>query len=198
VMGATHHALEDYGTLVSLQHLRAYVPAFDADVATLASTLFTVAHPAYLRLGLAEEPKDVAVPPFAAWRKLTCGGGWVVVVTGSLAGGLWGAVRELEPARRPALWLLSELPAGELPVEFRADLARSRRLLVVEEHVAQGGVGQSLAALLLSSGSVPEQFATRCARGYVSGRYGSQKFHRRESGLDPASIVEFLAVQDAS
>ena len=31
-MGATHHALEDYGVLLTLPALRAYVPAFDADV----------------------------------------------------------------------------------------------------------------------------------------------------------------------
>jgi transketolase len=120
----------------------------------------------------------------------------VVLVTGSLVGGLWGAFRELDQARRPSLWLLSELPLRELPEEFRADLARSRRLLVIEEHIAQGGVAQSLASTLLASGPAPETFATRTAQGYLSGRYGSQKYHRRECGLDPASILEFLATQD--
>ena len=37
VMGATHHALEDYGALLCLPHLRAYVPAFDADVKAMIS-----------------------------------------------------------------------------------------------------------------------------------------------------------------
>ena len=121
----------------------------------------------------------------------------MIVVTGSLAGGLWGAVRNLEGASRPSLWLLSELPARQLSEEFRADLARSRRLLVVEEHVAHGGVAQSLATLLLESGKAPERFACRSAQGYVSGRYGSQQFHRRECGLDAASILDFLATQDS-
>ena len=31
-MGATHHALEDYGVMLTLPAMRAYVPAFDADV----------------------------------------------------------------------------------------------------------------------------------------------------------------------
>src|SRR5580698_11591689 len=35
VMGGTHHALEDYGVLLCLPHLRAYLPAFDADVEAL-------------------------------------------------------------------------------------------------------------------------------------------------------------------
>ena len=197
VMGATHHALEDYGALLCLPHIRAYVPAFDADVKAMASDLFSVGHPAYFRLGLSEEPKDATVPPYAPWRKLQDGPGWVIVVTGSLAGSLWGAVRDLEGPSRPSLWLLSELPARHLSEGFQADLARSRRLLVVEEHVAHGGVAQSLATLLLESGRAPERFASRSAQGYLSGRYGSQRFHRRECGLDSASILDFLATQDS-
>ena len=60
-------------------------------------------------------------------------------MTGPLVGGIWEAPRQLDGDRRPTLWLLSELPAGAIPEEFLDDLARSRRLLVVEEHVAQGG-----------------------------------------------------------
>ncbi len=196
VMGATHHALEDYGALLCLPHIRAYVPAFDADVRAMASELFSAGHPAYFRLGLSEEPEDATVPPYAPWRRLQEGPGWVIVVTGSLAGSLWGAVRELDPASRPSLWLVSELPVSHLPAEFLADLARARRLLVVEEHVAQGGVAQNLAAILLATGQAPARFASRSAQGYLSGRYGSQQFHRRESGLDPTSILAVLATQD--
>jgi len=195
VMGATHHALEDYGALLCLPHLQAHVPAFDADVKAMTIDLFSTSHPSYLRLGLSEEPKDAPVPPYASWRKLQDGPGWVILVTGSLAGSLWGAVRDLEGAVRPSLWLLCELPARRFPEEFRADLARSRRLLVVEEHVAHGGVAQSVASLLLESGKVPERFAARSAQGYLSGRYGSQQFHRRECCLDPASILDFLALE---
>jgi len=52
-----------------------------------------------------------------------------------------------------------------------------------------------VAADLLKSGPSLERFATRSARGYVSGRYGSQKFHRRECGLDPEFIVRFLTAE---
>jgi transketolase len=196
VMGATHHALEDYGALLCLPNLHAYVPAFDADVKAIAMKLFSASHPSYLRLGLAEEPKDSPVQPYAPWRKLQDGPGWVILVTGSVAGRLWGAVRDLKPPGRPSLWLLCELPARQLPEEFRADLARSGRLLVVEEHVAHGGVAESLASLLLASGHAPRRFVTRTALGYPSGLYGSQAFHRRECGLDPESILDFLRTQD--
>jgi transketolase len=121
----------------------------------------------------------------------------VVLVTGPLVGGIWDAVRRLDEGRRPALWLLAELPPGEIPDAFLDDLARSRRLLVVEEHVAQGGLASIIARILLDRGRPPERFATRSARGYPSGRYGSQMFHRRECGLDAASILDFLTAEHA-
>jgi transketolase len=196
VMGATHHALEDYGSLLCLPHLRAYVPAFDSDVSKLVDALFEVSGPAYLRLGVAEEPRDAAVSTYSPWRKLQDGPGWLIVVTGPLVGGIWGAVRKLDGPTRPSLWLLSELPIREVPEEFYFGLGRARGLLVVEEHVQQGGVAQNLAAVMLATGNVPQRFLSRTAQGYLSGRYGSQSFHRRESGLDPVSILKFLAQED--
>jgi transketolase len=193
VMGATHHAIEDYGSLLCLPNLRAYLPAFDRDVSDLVEVLFRVNHPAYLRLGLSELPAEVEASPFAPWRRLMEGPSCVVVVAGSLVGGIWKALRELKVERQPTLWLLSELPVDALPEAFLADLSRTERLLVVEEHVAHGGVGQMLASALLRRGVALRRFDTRCAIGYPSGRYGSQKFHRKECGLDPDSIVRFLA-----
>ena len=87
---------------------------------------------------------------------------------------------------------MSELPCQPIPEEFLGDLFRCRRLLLVEEHVEQGGLAQNIALTLASAGVVPDRFVARSARGYLSGRFGSQTFHRRECGLDGASIVEFL------
>src|SRR5262249_29967468 len=145
-MGATHHALEDYGALLCLPSLRAYIPAFDSDVREQIQTFFEVSHPVYLRLGLSEERTGATVPAYAPWRKLQDGGGWTVLAVGPLVGGIWGAVRRLDWASRPSLWCLCELPFQEIPESFRADLVRSRRLLVVEEHVARGGVGRMIPA----------------------------------------------------
>jgi transketolase len=197
VMGATHHALEDYGIMLTLSKMRAYVPAFDSDLRTMIENLMDVTHPAYLRLGVSEEPAGAIVPAYAPWRRLVDGRGWVVLVTGPLVGGIWEAVRHLDEDKRPALWLLTELPPGEIPDAFLDDLARSPRLLVVEEHVAQGGVASMIARSLLERGRAPERFVTRSAQGYPSGRYGSQKYHRRECGLDPAAIVDFLTAENA-
>src|ERR1700690_176140 len=61
VMGPTHHALEDYGTLLGLPKLTAYVPAFAEDVCHAVARLMTAARPAYLRLGRDEKPMDLVL-----------------------------------------------------------------------------------------------------------------------------------------
>jgi transketolase len=189
VMGATHHALEDYGALLTLSSLRAYIPAFDGDIQPVVSQLIQTSHPAYLRLGLDEAPKDYIPPPFAAWRRLVQGSSSLILACGPLVGNLITTILQLPPADRPTLWLVSELPVDVMPDDFLADARRSTHLIVVEEHVANGGVGEQLARQLLLAGAAPRRFSHRCATGYPSGRYGSQHFHRRECGLDAASIL---------
>lgn len=192
VMGATHHALEDYGAVLALGGIRVLVPAFETDVAQAVAAILGQPRPAYLRLGLDEAPKDFERPPFMPWRRLVEGDAATILACGPLAGGLIGAIRELPRDRRPTLWLVSELPFDALPGEFLADVRRTPHLVAVEEHVATGGVGERLARELLLRGVVPRRFTHRHALGYPSGRYGSQAFHRRECGLDPASILAAL------
>lgn len=194
VMGPTHHALEDYGALLCLPHIRVFIPAFADDVPSIVDQLMPDAHPAYVRLGRCEKPKDIPSPAYAPWRRLARGQGPALLAVGPLAGGLLAAVRELSEALRPNLWVLAELPiaAEAIPREFLEDMRGSGHLCVVEEHVAHAGVGESLARLLLLSGQAPARFTHRCAAGYLSGLYGSQEFHRRECGLDAGSILAGL------
>lgn len=194
VMGATHHALEDYGVLLGLPNIRVFIPAFALDVPPIIKSLMSLPSPAYLRLGKCEKPQDFTAPPYAPWRRLLRGGGPTMLAVGPLVASLLETLRLLEEARRPDLWVLTELPLAQrcVPQDFLFDLRRSRHLFVVEEHVAQGGVAQQLCHLLCTMGKMPPQLTHRCALGYVSGLYGSQKFHREECGLDPRSIAEQL------
>jgi len=192
VMGPTHHGLEDYGSLLSLPHLEAYVPAFDEDIPIVVKKLFNSNGPAYLRLGTAEPPTGWRPPTFGPWRKLLDGAGATLIVIGPLAGGIVAAARELPDELRPRMWLLSQLPCERLPTALVSDITASQNLLVVEEHTAWGGAGRMLGELLLTSGLAPCRFLVRNSQGYPSGRYGSQQFHRQESRLDPASIIDDL------
>ena len=191
VMGATHHALEDYGTLLTLGGMTVMVPAFGDDVAEVVARASAHPGPVYLRLGLAEEG-DAVVPGFAPWRRVLDGHGATLLVCGPLAGMLLRGMRDLPLAQRPRLWVVAELPFGGLPEAFLDDVRASGRLIVAEEHVAHGGVGQMVATALLTAGVMPASFAHRHALGYPSGRYGSQSWHRAECGLDVASMLALI------
>jgi transketolase len=195
VMGSTHHALEDYGCLLTLPNIRVCIPAFDEDVSYMVPALVKSEQPVYLRLGVSELPSDFDLPAYRSWRKLLNGMGPTVVVSGPIVGGLLLTAAAAPESNRPSIWVITELPIGRLPELFVDDLNRSRAVIVVEEHASVGGLGQMLALSLAQSGNMPASFSHRSAAGYVSGLYGSQKFHRRESGLDASSIMTAILNQ---
>ncbi len=194
-MGATHHALEDYGVLLTLPGMRAHIPAFDADVEPMVRSMSTRSEPAYLRLGRSELDDESALPPYAPWRLLQYGDAGMIVAVGPIAGGLWRATRDRPLAERPTLWVVSEMggsPPASPPQALLDSLATTPVLSLVEEHVAAGGFGQQfLHTLALLGRRVPSLLHAH-ARGYPSGRYGSQHWHRHECGLDVSSILERL------
>ncbi|KTS23238.1 transketolase [Methylobacterium indicum] len=193
VMGPTHHALEDYGILSTLPGLRILVPAFDSDVGDVVAAAGASPGPVYVRLGRGELPAGCAAPAYAPWRRLRSGRGPVVVAVGPMAGIAWGAFAQ-DGEAGPEVWAVSELPlALSPPPQAFADALAGRTLCVVEEHVAQGGLGQALAAWCLTSAAALTGFRTVTAAGYPSGTYGSQAFHRRESGLDAEALRGLLA-----
>ena len=195
-MGSTHHAIEDCGVMLALKDMRVYVPAFNEDIPPVIEKMSASPFPEYLRLGKSEKPKDYTPPPYAPWRKLTGGGanGVVLLAVGPLAGALLGQIASTGAGELCQLWALSELPGLDDPgaEEFAASVAERKKLVVVEEHVAQGGAGQMIALWLKRKAIMTSVFEHRHALGYPSGLYGSQTFHRKECGLDPASVVSLI------
>src|SRR5664279_2169016 len=120
VMGASHHALEDYGTLLTLAGMHVFIPAFDEDVEPMVKRIRELGRPTYLRLGRCERPAGFTLPPYAPWRRLIEGSGPVIVYVGPLVGSHLSGWLTLDPAERPDVWVVSELPidGSALPGEF--------------------------------------------------------------------------------
>ncbi|MBO9715307.1 MAG: hypothetical protein J7507_00445 [Pseudoxanthomonas sp.] len=182
-MGPTHHALEDCAAMASLG-MAVYAPAFNEDLAPL---LGAISGPSYLRLGLDARPTDTAVATYRPWRQVLEGERGALLALGPLAGVAWDALRELDAGVRPAVWAVTEPSFTSLPAEVCGQLA-SGPLYVVEEHVREGGLGMCAALALVQQQVPTRRFVHRYALRYPSGRFGSQAFHRRQSGLDANSI----------
>jgi len=191
VMGPTHHALEDYGVLLSLPNLEAIMPVFDQDVSAAVLRAARSANAVYLRLGRGEMPAGYAPPPYAPIRQLTFGEGTTVVSVGPLAGSFIAAFDRLPEDERPNLWAIAELPLvwEDLPPALIERISAGSELCVAEEHVRHGGLASDLLLLLADHGIAVRSFKHLYARARRGDRYGSQAYLRKQSRLDVETML---------
>lgn len=191
VHGPSHHALEDYGVLLTLPTFSAYIPVFDEDIFTVARLATETTTPVYLRLGRDERPANYAPPEYEPWRHLIEGGGPVLAVVGPLATTYLSDIAKISYTRRPNLWAVSALPLEKSPppMTFLDQVESAGAVIAIEEHVQRGGFGADLLRHFTESGVAVKTFRHLYARSHDYGRYGSQNHLRRLSGLDPASVI---------
>jgi transketolase len=182
-MGPTHHALEDCAAMNALG-VRVLVPAFDEDIPAMLSKWSS---PTYLRLGYDVRPKGAKIAQYSPWRKVLNGEQGAIAALGPLAGVAWQALLDVPTDIRPSVWAVAEFNNDEIPDGFWAQVA-GKRLFVVEEHVAAGGLGMHMALAMVRLGIHVSGFVHRYALRYPTGRFGSQAFHRAQCGLDVEGI----------
>ncbi len=192
IMGSTHHALEDLACLSSLQNVNTYIPAFADEVDPMVEQIIGKGRPAYLRLGAGPKTPDGA-ETHGSFKHIVRSQQPVgtVVALGPVANNVLTALQDELVTDQFDVYT-----ATNLPLDLPADLAHrwaGKPLLVVEEHVSVGGLASQLSVKLLTQGAAPSQFMSLSAQGYSNGRYGDQKYHQQQSGLDPANIARQLA-----
>ena len=194
VQGPTHHAIEDYGVLLTLPGMSVYVPVFDEDLEAVIPIMGLETGPSYLRLGRGEPPKGFAVPEYAPWRHLLRGKGKTVIAVGPLAGSYISVLQGLPDDMRPNLWAVSELPLSKhpFPEALMAQIASGAGLCVAEEHVVRGGFGAELALHLAENGIRAGSFTHFCARKHLYDAYGSQDFLRKRSGIAAENVLAWV------
>jgi transketolase len=194
VMGPTHHAIDDYGSMLLVPNMTVYAPAFEEDIAAVVNRAGASLQPVYLRLGVDDSPSDYVPPAYAPYRQLVEGGGPVVIVVGPLVGGYVLSVQSLPANERPNLWVVTELliDLSPPPIELLRQIEKNSSLLVAEEHVAHGSFGSSLLLHLASQGVAVKKFKHLFARAHLFERYGSQTFLRRQSKLDANALLAEL------
>ncbi len=191
IMGGTHHNPEDVGAMRILPNMKVYVPFAASDVDEAVQMMLEDPSPNYLRLNTAKKiPGEV--PSFAPWRCLKKGGKAVVVGMGPVLANIYelpeALLEDLE------IWVVSKLPVIEIPEELLEAVRRTANIIVIEEHYAGGGLGEHLAAQLLAKGSIPAlKWHSFHAKGYPSGRYGSQQWHQEENSLGGLSLHDKIA-----
>ena len=189
IMGSSHHAIEDIGTLSGLPNMRCYVPAFIEDMKACLGEMFTRKGPAYFRLGLGKNMPDYlslndhgAASPINTMAELT------IIAQSPVANNLVAALNGHPHQSKIEVFVLNKMPLNELPSNVSASIKRTGKVLTIEEHVTVGGLGSAV-ALLVNEQSLPvSKFVSLHAAGYPGGLYGSQSYHQQMSGLDEENI----------
>lgn len=192
IMGPSHHALEDLACLSGLPNMTAYIPAFDADVSYAIETIIKKSAPAYLRLGLSNY-NPVSVPSSFFYPAVTSPEAKITVASlGPIGNNVLKALENPAIKTKADVFSITQLPLKELPPTFIESLKKTKKLLVAEEHVSVGGLGQSIAAAILKANISLNSFISLTAQGYPDGLYGNQSYHQQKSGLDAESIGKLL------
>jgi len=191
IMGATHHAIEDLAVLSSFPHMKCFVPFSNQSVESVCEEMMNYNGPSYLRLGFGPAPSELE--PFMCYQKfqqLKKGEQITIIGIGPVILNAISAATQSETSAD--IFAANELPLEDLSEEVIASLKKTAKLLVIEEHVARGGLGEHLSLLLYKNRVFLEKFHHLHALGYPNQLYGSQIYHQTQSGLDPQSISKAL------
>jgi transketolase len=187
IMGATHHAIEDIAVLSSFQHMKCFVPFCNEDVPTTIDAMFAYNGPSYLRLGYGDKPASVNIPAFSPIRQIAHGEKITIVGLGPIILNACKAIEQLD-LNIADIFVVSEIPTIDLSEEFKKSILKTGKLLIVEEHVSRGGIGENI-ALLLFKDKLQCSLSHLHAKGYENGLYGNQPYHQEINGLDAESIL---------
>lgn len=187
IMGSTHHNLEDIAIMRVLPNMKVYIPLVANDVEECVVEMQNNNSPSYLRLNLAMTA-PVEVKPFAQWRKIKSGKKLVVIGAGPVLGNLFSLPADI--LEDIEIWALSLFPAVSMPVELQKRIEETGNVVTMEEHARQCGINELIAKLILQNCKIPVKFNDLASNGYISGKYGDQKWHQEENGMYGRSLED--------
>lgn len=189
IMGSSHHCIEDIACLSGLPNMRCYVPAFLDDMNHCLDEMFSRNGPSYFRMGLGKAmPTYLQLNEYGAAPVPKANAGLTIVAQSPVANNVVAALENSSANEKVEFFITNRMPFTELPEELADSVARTGNVLVVEEHVATGGMGSALSLAINERGLAVNKFVSLHAEGYPGGLYGNQAYHQAESGLDAENI----------
>lgn len=145
--GVSHHALDDVALMSSLPNMTVVLPGDPGEIEVLFPQLMTLSGPSYFSVGRFGEPRYEAEEPavLGRARKLRSGVKIAILTSGEAAQEALAAVELLRPdAITPAVHQFHTVKPLDV-AQLDALVEQGYRLLVVEEHLPQGGLWAAIA-----------------------------------------------------
>lgn len=186
IMGSSHHAIEDIAVFGGLPNMRCYIPAFIDDLHDCMNEMFIRKLPAYLRLGLGKKMPDHFVLNETGAVAENNNAELTILVQGPVANNLISALNGHYD--KVEVFIINRMPLFNLSQNLCDSIIRTKKILVIEEHIVSGGLASSVSLLVHENGLPINKFISLRAEGYPDGLYGSQAYHQKISGIDEHNI----------
>jgi transketolase len=186
-LGYSHHAVQDIACLRGMPNIQLMSPCDPGETKAALRRLVSNPGPSYLRLGKAGEPELRVYGSFGRGPILVAGSAQsrqAVVATGSILSEALRAATSLEDVAVYSLPVLAPVIGSDLEA-----LWQHGRIITVEEHVRQGGLGE----LISGYRPVGVRQSILSINSDLSGIVGSQQFLRQAHNIDYEAIRLVLA-----
>lgn len=187
IMGSSHHAISDLASISSLPNITSWIPDAANNVEFIIKSILSNSSPAYLRLGRASYnfDHDYYDDSFKIYKNNSSK--FTIIALGSLVEKVLNIFNNDKVLEDINVLSCIKLPL-QLSDQSLVILKETEHLLIIEDHVDNGGISQQISYFLHTSNFTIKNFVSLTAKGYPSDLYGDQEFHHKDSGIDESSI----------
>lgn len=192
-LGISHHATEDLAIMRSLPDITVFSPCGYWEAERITDEAVSTAGTCFLRLDKSAGKDNLAIDDkvfqVGKPRILREGRDCAIFVTGGILEEVWGAV-DILAAKGIEARIVSVHTLKPFNKEILLQSCREiGRIITVEEHTVCGGLGGLIAETLMDNNSHPHSFLRIGLETGFSSIVGSQKYLRKQYGLDAESIA---------
>ena len=191
-LGPTHHATKDISLMRVLPNMTVVAPCGPMEAAKATIAAAQIDGPVYLRLSVGGTPEIYELDyDFKLGRGVTLRNGKdiAIIATGGIIHEVLAAVEELERLGiSTRLINIHTIKPIDTDIILKA-AAETKAVLTVEEHSILGGLGSSVAEVLLENATKAVKFRRMGLNGVFACGYGSYQDMKEENGLSAKDIV---------
>ena len=193
-LGMSHHATEDIAIMRSLPNLRVISPSTLGEVKKVTKAIIEKPEPTYLRLdksfGLENNKSSLENFSFGRIYSIKKKTDCTIFVTGGILEEVQNAVIKLnkKKIKVQVINVHSIKPIDKRGVSHAIKLTRA--VITVEEHSVIGGLGSTIADIIVDSQFSSKLFLKIGLDDRFSSVVGSQKYLRKIYGMDSDSIFK--------
>ena len=194
-LGSTHHAIEDIAAMKVLPSMTIVCPADPLETQKATEAIYKIEGPVYLRMGTTKEASVYDKEcPFELGRGhiVKPGHDISIIATGSIIYDVLQAARILKEKGIDAR-VIDMHTIKPMDKDILMQAAReTKAILTVEEHSIVGGLGESVAAVILENGG-NTKFKRMGIEDHFCSGYGPHEYVKAKHGLG----VDAIAAQAA-